>query len=239
MCNIAVDDFTINCQQDAEIEVDRCRTESCRLNEVVEEQRPTVWIVHQTRVREQLSEFVENERLLRRYVTTVTITIHRLQHIYINMSANSIQQQTAQVTAENVHFTDHPSQTVLQSRKTAGAKFSINGVSFTLSSLHIKHRQLQHSTVCPLCCDIITHARTHAHLTALYSGLPGWAGTRKVKPICILLKQETASGSGISWPPRSRQITTPAPNHSVFTGLLPNQQCQSTEGKALCYNKNA
>ena len=47
------------------------------------------------------------------------------------------------------------------------------------------------------------------------------------------------SGSGISWAiyksaPRSRQITMPAPHHSVFTGrmpfLSPNQQCQSTEG---------
>jgi len=47
-----------------------------------------------------------------------------------------------------------------------------------------------------------THARTHTHtprLTALFPGLPGWAGTRKVKPIWILLKQETVSGSGISW----------------------------------------
>jgi len=48
------------------------------------------------------------------------------------------------------------------------------------------------------------------------------------------------SGSGISWAicksaPRSRQITTPAPHHSVFTGRMPflpvNQQCQSTEGR--------
>ena len=86
-----------------------------------------------------------------------------------------------------------------------------------------------------------THARTHTHtrLTALCPGLPGWAGTRKVKPIWILLKQETVSGSGISWAvcksaPRSRQITMPAPHHSVFTGrmlfLPPNQQRQSTEG---------
>ena len=35
------------------------------------------------------------------------------------------------------------------------------------------------------------------------------------------MKQETVSGSGISWAmcksaPRSRQITTPAPHHSVF-----------------------
>ena len=50
---------------------------------------------------------------------------------------------------------------------------------------------------------------------------PRWAGTRKVKPILILLKQETVSGSGISWAtcksaPRSRQITMPASHHSVF-----------------------
>ena len=47
-------------------------------------------------------------------------------------------------------------------------------------------------------------------------GLPRWAGTRKAKPIWILLNQETVSSSGISWAicksaPRSRQITTPAP----------------------------
>jgi len=34
---------------------------------------------------------------------------------------------------------------------------------------------------------------------ALFPGLPRWVGTRKVKPIWILLKQETVSGSGISW----------------------------------------
>ena len=34
---------------------------------------------------------------------------------------------------------------------------------------------------------LITH--THTHLTALFPGLPRWAGTRKVKPIWILLKQ--------------------------------------------------
>ena len=65
----------------------------------------------------------------------------------------------------------------------------------------------------------LTHTRTR--LTALFPGLPRSAGTRKVKPIWILLKQETVSGSGISWAtcksaPRSRQITTLAPHHSVF-----------------------
>ena len=78
------------------------------------------------------------------------------------------------------------------------------------------HRKLQ-------LWDLHTHTHTHTHtrLTALYPGLPGWAGTRKVKPIWISLKQETVSGSGISWAicksaSRSRHITTPAPYCSVF-----------------------
>jgi len=67
-----------------------------------------------------------------------------------------------------------------------------------------------------------------------------------IKPIWILLKQETASGSGISWAVckyahRSRQITMPAPHHSVFTGrmpfLPPKQQRQSTEGQRTETNK--
>ena len=43
-----------------------------------------------------------------------------------------------------------------------------------------------------------THTHTHTRLTAIFPGLPRSAGTRKVKPIWILLKQETVSGSGIS-----------------------------------------
>ena len=67
---------------------------------------------------------------------------------------------------------------------------------------------------------VIQRDHTHTHLTALCPGLPAWAGTRKVKPIWILLKQQTVSGSGISWAicksaPRSRQITMPAPHCSV------------------------
>jgi len=65
--------------------------------------------------------------------------------------------------------------------------------------------------------DIHTHMQTgmeayrHTHLTALFPGLPIW----------ILLKQETVIGSSISWAicksaPRSRQITMPAPHHSIF-----------------------
>ena len=92
-----------------------------------------------------------------------------------------------------------------------------------------------HSGVYDTCAQ-----RSHTHpFNGPFPGLPRWAGTRKVKPIWILLKQETVSGSGISWAicksaPRTRQITTPATHHSIFTGrmpfLPPNQQRQSTEG---------
>ena len=68
--------------------------------------------------------------------------------------------------------------------------------------------------------------QAHTHLTSLCRGLPGWTSTRQVEPIWILLKQETVSGSGISWAtcksaPRSRQITTPAPHHLVFYSRMP------------------
>ena len=73
-----------------------------------------------------------------------------------------------------------------------------------------------------------THARTHAHthtntqpFNGPFSGTTQVSRYQKGKPIWILLKQETVSGSGIRWAicksaPRSRQITTPAPHHSVF-----------------------
>ena len=87
-----------------------------------------------------------------------------------------------------------------------------------------------------------TPAHTHPSLMVLLTGLPRWAGTRKMKPIWILLKQGTVSGSGISWAicksaPCSRQTTMPTPHHSFFTGrmpfLPPNQQRQSTEGSTI------
>jgi len=85
-----------------------------------------------------------------------------------------------------------------------------------------------------------THAHAHAHpFNGPFSGATRVSRYQKGKQIWILLKQETVSCSGISWAicksaPRSRQKTTPAPHHSVFTGrmpfLPPNQQRQSTEG---------
>jgi len=76
----------------------------------------------------------------------------------------------------------------------------------------------------------------------LFPGLPRWAGTKKVKPIWILTKQETVSGSGISWaagPYASLHLAPDRQPHQhptslFFTGrmpfLPPNQQRQSTEG---------
>ena len=73
-------------------------------------------------------------------------------------------------------------------------------------------------------------------LNGPFPGLPRWAVTRKVKPIWILLKQETVSGSGIIWAicksaSRSRQITTPAPHHSVFYGRDALPVAQPTASK--------
>ena len=64
----------------------------------------------------------------------------------------------------------------------------------------------------------ISHAHAHTRLTALFHGLPGWVSTRKIKPVWILLKQETVCGRGISWAicksaTRSRQMTKPATHH--------------------------
>ena len=84
--------------------------------------------------------------------------------------------------------------------------------------------------------------RCFTRLTALCPGLPGWAGTRKVKPIWILMEQETVSGSGIIWAicksaPRSRQITTPAPHHSVFyrPDALPAAQPTASKHWRHCF----
>ena len=86
----------------------------------------------------------------------------------------------------------------------------------------------------------ITHTHTHPFNGPL-SGTTRVGRYQNGKIDLDLLKQETVSGSGISWAiykpaPRSRQITMPAPHHSVFTGrmpfLPPNQQRQSTEGSA-------
>ena len=66
---------------------------------------------------------------------------------------------------------------------------------------------------------------------------------QKDKTNLDLLEQETVSGSGISWAicktaPRSRQITTPAPHHSVFLqagcpSCRPTNSVKALKGEAL------
>jgi len=89
------------------------------------------------------------------------------------------------------------------------------------------------------------NSHTHTRLTALCPGLPGRASTRKVKPIWILLKQKTVSGSGIWWAicksaPRSRQITMPALHHSVFyrPDALPAAQPTASKHRRPSFNNS-
>ena len=70
----------------------------------------------------------------------------------------------------------------------------------------------------------ICFTHTHTRLTALCPGLPGWAGSRKAKTNLDFTEARDSEWQwhiNISWAicksaPCSRQITTPAPHHSVF-----------------------
>ena len=100
-----------------------------------------------------------------------------------------------------------------------------------------------HSFVAQLFC-LYTQTRTHMFNSA-FPGLSRWTGTRKVKPIWILLKHETVSGSGTSWAicksaSRSRQITTLAPQCSVFyrpDALPATQPTASKHGRQICTHR--
>ena len=92
------------------------------------------------------------------------------------------------------------------------------------------------------CTAWYTHTRTHNHLTALFSGLPGWAGTRKVKPIWICWSKRQWVAVASAGPYASLHFTRDRqprqhPTTQFFTGrmpfLPPNQQRQYTEGQAL------
>jgi len=61
---------------------------------------------------------------------------------------------------------------------------------------------------------------------------------QKGKTILDLLEQQIVRGSGISWAicksaPRPRQITTPAPYHSVFTGFYPTNSIKALKANSL------
>ena len=85
-----------------------------------------------------------------------------------------------------------------------------------------------------------THACTHYTSILRPTGprLPRWDATRTNLLSWILLKQETVSGSGISWTicesaPRPRQITMPAPHQSVFLQARCPSSCPMNSIKAL------
>ena len=69
-----------------------------------------------------------------------------------------------------------------------------------------------------VCTKHLYSKHTHTRLTALLSGTTQWAGTRKVKPIWILLEQEAVSGSGIKW---AHLMPLPLYSHfmQVYTSL--------------------
>ena len=81
----------------------------------------------------------------------------------------------------------------------------------------------------------VTH--THTPFYSPFSGTTRVSRYQKGKTnLDILLKQETVSGSGVSWAicksaPSSRQITMPAPRHSVFyrPDALPATQPTASE----------
>ena len=75
----------------------------------------------------------------------------------------------------------------------------------------------------------------------LFSKTTGASRYQKGKTSLYLTRDDGVwDSSGINWSiykqlaPRCRQITTPTPHHSIFTGrmlfLMPSQQCQSTDG---------
>ena len=81
----------------------------------------------------------------------------------------------------------------------------------------------------------LSYTHTHTRLTALCPGLPRWASTRKVKPVWILLKHETASGSGISWAIMQVCTSLQTDNHTSIPPLL----CFLQAGCPSCHPTNS
>ena len=139
----------------------------------------------------------------------------------------------------------HTTKVILQLNRDQSITHSFSSTCSRRQSLEISGTGFLQAKClyCHLTISVKVLTKQPTHLTAFFPGLPRSAGTRKVNPIWILLKQETVSGSGINWAICksalcSRQTAKPAPYHSyVFTGRmpfqLPNQQHQSTEGKVL------
>jgi len=117
----------------------------------------------------------------------------------------------------------------LASRSIKSCCDNSSGSRRGIAPMHTRNRSilgflspLQHTTHTH---HVKTHTHTHTHtFNGLFSGTTQVSWYQKGKPIWILLKQETVSSRGNSWAicksaHCSRQITMPAPHHSVFYRL--------------------
>ena len=97
----------------------------------------------------------------------------------------------------------------------------VSNATHNISLLVPKKTWSQHDMSLKLISLIRLNKHTHTPVNGPFSGTTQLSRYQKVKPIWILLKQETVNGSSINWAickcaPHFRQITTPAPHHSVF-----------------------
>ena len=156
-------------------------------------------------------------------ICQLTTVVHWLHHLQNSRCESGV--SVCRVCCSTAHRALARPCWLAPSPTTRSARSSVSQALSSCRSLLAKDRawSASCSSWLGLFSVLFTTRTTHTHvrLTALCPGLPGWAGTRKVKTIWILLKHETVSGSGISWAicksaPCSRQITMPAPHHSVF-----------------------
>ena len=100
-------------------------------------------------------------------------------------------------------------------------------LSIKLEAHNVLHCHQRRAELWPTCTALSSEegwvvANTHTHpFNGPFSGTTQVSRYQKGKTNLDLMKQETVSGSGISWAvcksaPCSRQTTTPAPHHSVF-----------------------
>ena len=169
-----------------------------------------------------------------------------MQHSYFYMpDAFSVTQSTVSRQWRNNSLNSNPDSSFLYPSNSFNSLSGLANTSTIRYSTNETNTTVLHcpTILCRKSAPPVTNTRTR--LMALCRWLPGWAGTRKVKPIWILLNQKTVSGSGISWAicksaHHSRQITTPAPHHSVFyrPEVLPGTQpCQLI--KIFCWRSFA
>jgi len=151
-----------------------------------------------------------------------------------------------------LHRHKHATATSNPSLHTSRENLVLNSVS-KWTELHTVHTFLKPATPSFSPLLYLLYNRTHTYVCPIsllllhpFNDLfSRTTSARKVNHSGFYWSKRRWSGSAISWTicksfaPHSRQITTPVPHHSVFTGgtpfLPPNQQHQSTEGRCLSY----